>query len=68
MIIRKRSILTGKIHEMDLPITQKQYDHWQSGAQLIQHAFPHLTPMEREFLMTGSTQEEWDTAFGDEEE
>jgi len=26
---------------------------------------PDLTPDEREFIMTGSTSEEWDAAFGE---
>ena len=34
--------------------------HW-----LIQEALPGLTMGEREFLMTGTTPEEWDELFGD---
>jgi hypothetical protein len=68
MIVRKTSIFTGKTSEMDLPITQEQYDYWQSGAEVIQKVFPHLTTYQREFLMTGATQEEWDKTFAEEEE
>jgi hypothetical protein len=53
---------------MDLPITQEQIDRWQSGNEVIQHVFPHLTADQREFLMTGATQEEWDATFKDDEE
>lgn len=63
MLIRKISVLTNKEHEMDLPVTQEQWDRWQSGKELIQDVFPDLTPAQREFLMTGSTQEEWDDEF-----
>jgi hypothetical protein len=30
--------------------------------------FPNLTPSQREFVMTGITDEEWEEAFGGEEE
>ena len=39
---------------------------FQRGA-LVQDAFPHLSPDEREFIITGITKEEWDDTFRDEE-
>lgn len=44
-------------------------NRWLEGA-LIQNALPFFTPTEREFLLTGMTDEEWDEAFppGDEDE
>lgn len=65
--IKRRSELTGKEHTAMLPMTQAEFDaamvKWNNGA-LIQHAFPNLTAAEREFLLTGSTPEEWDEIFG----
>lgn len=66
MIIAKKSGLTGKINFMDVPVTQEQLDRFQNG-ELIQRVMPNLTPDQREFLMTGSTAEEWHELFGDEE-
>ena len=66
MTIAKKSGLTGKINFMDVPVTQEQLDRFQNG-ELIQRVMPNLTPDQREFLMTGSTAEEWDELFGDEE-
>lgn len=62
MRVMKRSIFSGKIHEMDLPITLDQLDRWNSG-ELIQNVFTNLSDDEREFLMTGITPEEWDEVF-----
>jgi len=56
------SILTGKSHTMDLPITEEAFRdglHRRDGGDLIQHAFPKLTDGQREFIMTGITPEEW---------
>jgi hypothetical protein len=70
MKITRKSALSGLEHTMDLPITQEQFDRWQLNSLpgLIQHVFPHLTADQREFLMTGVTQEEWDATFKDDEE
>jgi hypothetical protein len=68
MIVTRTSDVTGKVHTMDLPITQTQLDEWNGPTRpLIQNVFPHLTPDQREFLMTGVTPEEWDELFGDDE-
>ena len=63
MIVTRKSPFSGKINEMDLPITPEQVELWQGGV-LIQNAFPHLTPDQREFIKTGITPEEWDSVFG----
>ena len=54
--------MSGIERTMDLPITEQQYQRWLDGA-LIQDAFPNLTASQREFIMTGVTDEEWDELF-----
>ena len=63
MKITKKSKLTGKENTMVINVTPEQLSAWTNGV-LIQDAMPNLTPDEREFLMTGSTPEEWESAFG----
>ena len=67
MEITRKSIFTGETRTMDLDITQEQYDAW-LGGELIQVAMPHLTPDEREFIITGATPEEWAASLGTETE
>jgi hypothetical protein len=67
MKITKTSNLSGVTRTLDLPITQEQLDRIEAG-DLIQRVLPHLTANEREFLITGSTQEEWDAMFPPEDE
>lgn len=62
MRVMKRSMFSGKLHEMDLDITLDQLDRWNSG-ELIQNVFTNLSDDEREFLMTGISPEEWDEVF-----
>jgi len=63
MLIRRCSILSGKESERDLPITEDQYRRFESGHGHVQEIFPDLSPGDREFLVTGTTEEEWDTLF-----
>lgn len=67
MQITRTSILSGITRTRDVPITHAQFAEWQNGA-LIQYAFPQLSDSDREFLMTGVTDEEWNEVFGEEED
>jgi hypothetical protein len=58
MLITKQSALTGITRTFDLNITQEQLERWESGT-VAQDAFPNLTADQREFLITGITDEEW---------
>jgi len=62
MIISRRSLLTGKKSEMDLPVTREQIELWQSGI-LIQNIMPELTNVQREFLISGMSPEEQKKIF-----
>lgn len=62
MLITRKSVLTGVTRTLDLPVTEQQLAAWQSGA-LIQGAMPNLDSNQREFIISGCTQEEWDEYF-----
>ena len=64
--IRMVSMFTDNEITRDIPVTQEQLDKWHKGTP-IQEAMPHLTPNQREFLMTGVTKEEWDKHMPSEE-
>ncbi|HCU81363.1 MAG TPA: hypothetical protein DGN60_09415 [Chloroflexi bacterium] len=67
MIFTRKSIISGINRDMDLPVTQEQYDRYKSG-WYVQDAFPNLSDDEREFIISGVTAEEWSNIFGDEEQ
>lgn len=64
MLVTRTSAFTGKVHTLDLAVTQEQLDLYANTATLLQDAFPHLSFADREFIKTGVTQEEWDNVFG----
>jgi hypothetical protein len=57
-------MFTGIKRSMEIPINQEQLNTWERG-ELIQKVMPHLSPDQREFIMTGVTKEEWDETFGE---
>ena len=65
MLITKTSILSGKTRTKEINVNQSQIDKWVAG-MLIQDAMPNVSVDEREFIMTGSTPEEWDLYFNEE--
>lgn len=65
MLITRKSLISGNTNTMSLPITEEQYTAWEQGT-LVQDAMPHLTPDEREFVMSGITPTEWAETFGEE--
>lgn len=67
MKITRKSMISGIERTMDLPITEIQMLAWQNGG-LIQDVMPHLSPSQREFLMTGITDEEWNEALKEDDE
>ena len=68
MLITRTSLLTGITRTKDIPVTEDLLDRWQQGVELIQDVMPWLSASDREFIKTGITDDEWDEAFGDEEE
>lgn len=68
MLIERRSPLTGMINVMDLPVTQEQIDEWLSPSRrMVQDVFPNLSQEQREFIMTGYTNQDWDQMFPEED-
>jgi len=59
MLVTKQSAITGIIRTLDLPITEEQLHRFSQG-ELAQSVFPDLTSSEREFLINGTLEEEWD--------
>ncbi len=62
------SPLTRKGTLRELPTTQEKVDQWfrwnrAPGTPHIQDYFPELNAADREFILTGHTQEDWDTLW-----
>jgi hypothetical protein len=60
------SIISQQETTRDLPITPEQLAKWKAGA-FVQDAFPHLSPEDREWFLTGIIKEEWEQLVAEED-
>lgn len=71
IVVEAKSLFTGDTSTMKLPLTlgefQQGIEKWDAGAY-IQNAFPTLNAVQREFLMTGISEEEQEVVFADPDE
>jgi len=68
MIVTKKSTLTGKENTLNIDVTPEQLariENRMNTTELIQNIVPNLSMSDREFLMTGITNEEWIRMFGE---
>lgn len=67
MLVTNVSQISGKENTMELDVTIEQlqrFENRRENGEYVQTIFPHLTPGEREFLLTGVTPTEWKELFG----
>jgi hypothetical protein len=62
MKITRTSMFSNIERTKDLPITEDQLKDWNNGT-VIQKAMPNLSCADREFIITGVTDEEWQKQF-----
>lgn len=69
VLIQKTSMATGKTHVRDLDLTEAQFAELNSPSRrMIQDVVPHLSAEDREYLISGTTPEEWKVLFPPEDE
>ena len=61
--VHKESLISGKMNSMVLPTRQGELEHWEESCLRVIDAFPHFDENQREFLLTGTTPDEWDDLF-----
>lgn len=65
MLIKRKSVISGITRKLNIPVNPEHYALWEIGAGNIQDLMPYLTDYDREFILSGITQDEWDEAFAD---
>lgn len=63
MLITRISPWSGKSNSRDLPVTQEQMDRFARRETVIQNIFPNLSAGDREFILSGYTEDDWDEMF-----
>jgi hypothetical protein len=65
MQITRKSVISGIQRTMDIPVNPEDFMAWQAGHGNIQDLMPYLSMNDREFILSGITADEWDSAFAD---
>ena len=61
--ITRVSPLTGKTNVRILEVDRENYRQWELRNMTCQAAFPHLSAGDREFLISGCADEDWEAMF-----
>ena len=67
MMITRTSPVTGEVRTLEIMCSEADYKAWENGA-LIQNVMSYLSPADREYIISGATQSDWDMLFKDTEE
>lgn len=67
MKVTRKSLISGVERTREIDVTDEQLRRWQAG-EVAQNAMPHLSDSDREFVMTGITDDEWATLVPDEDD
>lgn len=66
MIIKRVSVFSGVERVRDIPVNPQDYASWEQGYAGIDEAMPYLNNQDREFILSGMTDQEWKNAFSEE--
>jgi hypothetical protein len=66
-MITRKSILSGKVRSKDIDVTPEQLERWMNG-ELIQKVMPHLSVDDRDFIINGIADGEFEEAFPNEDD
>lgn len=64
--VTRQSPLTGVTRVKEIVLDPDDLARYEMGDDLIQRCFPYLSASDREFIMTGITDDEWETLKGDD--
>jgi len=59
-----RTSVFGVTRTIDLPVTPDQITRWQDG-EFAQNVFIQLDAEQREFIISGNTNEDWERMFAE---
>jgi hypothetical protein len=65
MIIKRKSAITGITRSKDIPVDPNSLAEYEMGYSSINEALPYLTDADREFILSGIVEGEWEEAFSE---
>lgn len=66
MLVRRKSVLSGIERTRNIPVNPEDMLLWESGLVSIDDSMPYLNDVDRQFILSGITEYEWNDAFAKE--
>lgn len=66
MLIKRKSVISGVERNRDIPVNPDDLIAWERGLGSVHDVMPYLNDIDREFILSGITPEEWDSAFSEQ--
>lgn len=63
MIIRRKSVVSGTVRSRNIPVNPEDFLAWENNLGSIEDLMPYLNDVDREFILSGMTPDEWKEAF-----
>lgn len=63
MKVTRKSAISGKQRTKDIPVNPNDWIEYNMGYVSIDESMPYLTAEDREFILSGTTPDEWQLAF-----
>ena len=65
MLVKRKSDYTGITRVKEINCSEEEMNNWLEDNGLIQVHFPTLSDSDREFILSGITEDEWDDIFNE---
>jgi hypothetical protein len=65
MIIKRKSAITGITRSKNIPVDPNAMVEYEMGYSSINEALPYLTDADRDFILSGIVEGEWEEAFSE---
>lgn len=66
MKITRKSLWSGIKRTREIDVTPEQMERFEKG-EFIQNVMPNISDSDREFILSGMIDQEWDELYGEEE-
>lgn len=63
MLIRRKSVVSGTVRSRNIPVNPEDFLAWENNLGSIEDLMPYLNDVDREFILSGMTPDEWKEAF-----
>jgi len=66
MIIKRKSVYSGVVRSRNIEVNPRDYEMWEKGYMSLSDAMGYLDQDDRDFILSGITNEEWKTMWREE--